>query len=100
MLADIALNLKFNSWVGDFILLFCMGLVLGLILAGVMYITILERKLLGLSQLRLGPVKVGGFGVFQPILDGVKLMVKMLMVVVFSKIYFYFIICGLLFFVV
>jgi len=38
--------------------------------------THLERKLLSLVQLRLGPNKVWLFGLAQPVLDGIKLFLK------------------------
>lgn len=43
---------------------------------GVAFITLLERKLLGLSQIRLGPNKVTFLGILQPLADGVKLLFK------------------------
>ena len=43
---------------------------------GVGFFTLLERKLLGASQLRLGVNKRGFKGLFQPLLDGVKLFTK------------------------
>lgn len=43
---------------------------------GVAFVTLLERKLLGLSQVRLGPNKVSFSGLLQPVADGVKLLLK------------------------
>jgi len=45
-------------------------------LGGVAFITLLERKLLSLRQLRLGPNKVTIRGLLQPLRDGVKLLFK------------------------
>lgn len=46
------------------------------ILINVAFITLLERKILGFSQLRLGPNKVRIFGVLQPFRDAIKLFLK------------------------
>jgi NADH-ubiquinone oxidoreductase chain 1 len=50
-------------------------IILGVILS-VAFITLLERKLMGNIQRRTGPTKVGLLGLFQPILDGIKLILK------------------------
>jgi NADH-ubiquinone oxidoreductase chain 1 len=46
------------------------------ILIRVAFITLLERKILGLSQFRKGPNKVRFYGILQPIADAVKLFLK------------------------
>ena len=46
------------------------------IFLGVGYFTLLERKILAASQIRLGVNKVGVKGLFQPLLDGIKLLSK------------------------
>jgi NADH:ubiquinone oxidoreductase subunit H len=43
------------------------------VLVNVAFITLLERKILGYSQLRLGPNKPSFAGLLQPIADAVKL---------------------------
>lgn len=40
------------------------------------FLTLLERKFLRYSQNRLGPQKISYYGILQPLLDGVKLMLK------------------------
>ena len=46
------------------------------VLINVAFVTLLERKILGYTQLRLGPNKISFAGVFQPFRDAVKLFVK------------------------
>ena len=50
-------------------------LLLGLIL-NVALLTLLERHLMGACQRRIGPNQVGFFGILQPIIDGLKLIIK------------------------
>jgi NADH-quinone oxidoreductase subunit H len=39
-------------------------------------ISVLERKILARIQNRLGPNRVGPFGLFQPVADGIKMLIK------------------------
>jgi NADH-quinone oxidoreductase subunit H len=42
----------------------------------VAYLTLWERKLIGWIQIRIGPNRVGPFGLLQPVADGIKLLLK------------------------
>jgi NADH-quinone oxidoreductase subunit H len=46
----------------------------------VAYLTLWERKLIGWIQIRIGPNRVGPYGLLQPIADGVKLLFKEIIV--------------------
>src|SRR5437879_13634942 len=49
---------------------------LGVFLTIFALISVLERKILGRMQNRYGPNRVGPFGLFQPIADGIKMLIK------------------------
>ena len=52
------------------------AVVISVMLAGVTYTVLLERKLVGRIQNRWGPSRVGPFGLLQPLVDGAKLFLK------------------------
>jgi len=52
------------------------GLVVTLVAVWVAYATYLERKISAFMQARLGPMRVGPWGLLQPIADGIKLLTK------------------------
>jgi len=46
------------------------------LLGAVAYITLAERKVIGFMQVRIGPNRVGYYGLLQPIADALKLIMK------------------------
>ncbi|HAC34810.1 MAG TPA: NADH-quinone oxidoreductase subunit NuoH [Gammaproteobacteria bacterium] len=50
------------------------------LMLGVAYFTYAERRVIGSMQDRVGPNRVGPFGLIQPIADGVKLLMKEVLV--------------------
>ena len=52
------------------------GIALGVLLTGAAYSVYLERKVSALIQQRVGPSRVGPFGLLQPLADVIKLLLK------------------------
>lgn len=52
------------------------GVLVFLLLTVFAYMTLIERKLLGYFQWRVGPNRVGPWGLLQPLADGVKFAIK------------------------
>ncbi len=53
-----------------------MVIILVLAPVGMMYLTWLERKVIARMQDRYGPNRVGPYGLFQPLADGIKMLTK------------------------
>ena len=66
-----------NSFI-DYVLipLVKIGVLFGVLSGVIAYLTLLERKVIAFMQVRLGPMRVGPYGLLQPIADGLKLMLK------------------------
>jgi NADH-quinone oxidoreductase subunit H len=55
-------------------------LIVAPMMLGVAYLTYFERKVIGYMQVRIGPNRVGPWGLIQPIADGLKLLLKEIIV--------------------
>jgi len=78
------------AWLPVWTLVKIVLLVVPLIL-GVAYLTLIERKVIGYMQVRIGPNRVGPFGLLQPFADVAKLVFKEIVVPSGANRYLFFI---------
>jgi len=79
-----------SAWIAVWTLLKIIAIAVPLIL-GVAYMTYAERKVIGYMQVRIGPNRVGPFGLLQPFADVAKLLFKEIVVPSGANRYLFFI---------
>ncbi len=86
----ISLNLSLSPWLVELLTMIVRIMIIVLPLMGaVAYLTLAERKIIAYLQDRIGPNRVGPFGLLQPIADAVKLLFKEMIIPAQSNRYLY-----------
>ena len=75
-----SLETSLGALPGIFLILTKITLIVVPIMLSVAYLTLAERKVIGYIQVRIGPNRVGPRGLLQPIADGLKLLMKEIIV--------------------
>ncbi len=65
------------------------ALIIAPLMLAVAYVTLAERKVIGWIQVRIGPNRVGPYGLLQPIADGLKLVFKEVILPAKSNLYLF-----------
>ncbi|PCJ31110.1 MAG: NADH-quinone oxidoreductase subunit NuoH [Gammaproteobacteria bacterium] len=80
------------TWVTEQTVLYTIIKIVAIIvplMLGVAYLTLAERKVIGFIQVRIGPNRVGPWGLLQPIADGMKLALKEIILPSKSNLYLF-----------
>jgi len=81
MMRDFLLSMPYADLLPDWMILVLANVILIVaivlpVILHVAYLTFFERKVIGFMQVRIGPNRVGPWGLLQPIADTVKLLLK------------------------
>ena len=78
-----------NIITGIFVTLVTIIFIIVPLMLGVAYLTFIERKVIAYMHDRIGPNRVGPYGLLQPIADALKLLLKELIIPTKANKYLY-----------